>query len=353
MPSRNIIVIGTSAGGLEVLDNLLGQLPADLPAAIFIVQHMAPGGGGEALLHRLSKYEHFRAKLAEDGEAFQLGRVYVAPPDYHLLLRKDVMLSTKGARENRCRPAIDPLFRSAAVAHGSRVIGVLLTGMLDDGTAGLVAIQRCGGITVVQDPAEATYPGMPSSALANVAVDHCVRIAQMGALLDKLCRQRASRSTPIPEDIKTEARIAERVLSDVARVDSLGSRVPYNCPNCGGTLWEMTSHDIQRFRCHTGHSYTAASLLSSQTEKIEETLWICLRMFEERRNLLHSMTRGGGAKGTSVAARAEEAEQHIERIRAMLLAKGAGEGGSELRVPTKAKTARPSVRPTRRSTRKR
>lgn len=352
MPSRNIIVVGTSAGGLEALDNLLGQLPADLPASIFIVQHMAPGGGGQALLHRLGKYEHFRAKLAEDGDAFQRGRVYLAPPDYHLLLRKDVMLTTKGARENRCRPGIDPLFRSAAVAHGSRVIGVLLTGMLDDGTAGLVAIQRCGGVTIVQDPAEATYPGMPSSALANVAVDHCVHLAQMGALLDKLCRQRPSKTTPIPQDIKTEARIAERVLSDVAQVDSLGSLVPYNCPNCGGTLWEMKSHDIQRFRCHTGHSYTAASLLSTQTEKIEETLWICMRMFEERRNLLHSMSRGGGAKGTSAAARAEEAEQHIERIRAILLSKGAGEGGPELHVSTHAKADRRLAKRTRQAKRK-
>lgn len=230
MPSRNIIVIGTSAGGLEALDNLLGQLPADLPASIFIVQHMAPGGGGQALLNRLSKYEHFQAKLAEDGEQFRPARVYLAPPDYHLLLRKDVLLITKGARENRSRPGIDPLFRSAAVAHGPRVIGVLLTGMLDDGTAGLIAIHRCGGITVVQDPDDAMYPGMPSSALANVAVDHCVRLAQMGALLDNLCRQRPGKRVPIPQDIRTEARIAQRVLSDVAQVDSLGCWCPTIVP---------------------------------------------------------------------------------------------------------------------------
>jgi two-component system chemotaxis response regulator CheB len=322
---RDVIVIGTSAGGLEALDNLLGQLPTDLAASIFIVLHLAPGGGGQALLQRLSKYEHFRCKLAEDGERFESGRVYLAPADYHLLLKKDVTLITKGARENRWRPAIDPLFRSAAVAHGPRVIGVLLTGMLDDGTAGLIAIQRCGGLTVVQDPAEAAYPGMPSSALANLSVDHCVRLAQMGALLDKLSRERPSKTVPIPKDVEVEARIAERVLSDVAQVNSLGGLVPYNCPNCGGTLWEMQSHDV-RFRCHTGHSYTAASLLSTQTEKIEETLWVCLRMFEERRNLLHSMTSRGVVGGTSAAARAHEAEGHIERIRAILLAKGAGEG---------------------------
>lgn len=125
--------------------------------------------------------------------------------------------------------------------------------------------------------------------------------------------------------------------------------VPYNCPNCGGTLWEVKSRDVQRFRCHTGHSYTAASLLSTQTEKIEETLWVCLRMFEERRNLLHSMMRGGGAKGTSAAARAEEAEEHIERIRAILLAKGAGEGVPELRTSPKSKAARRSGQRARRA----
>lgn len=331
IPGRNIVVIGTSAGGLEALDSLFGQLPSDLPASIFVVQHVAPGSGGHALLHRLSKYPHFRCKVAEDGEPFERGRVYLAPVDYHLLLKRDMLLTTKGARENRCRPAVDPLFRSAAVSHGTRVIGVLLTGMLDDGTAGMTAIHRCGGLTIVQDPAEAAYPGMPSSALASLPVDHCVRLPQMGALIEKLVRQRPGKHVPIPQDVKTEARIAERVLSDVAQVNSLGTLMPYNCPNCGGTLWEMESPDGQRFRCHTGHSYTAASLLGNQTEKIEETLWICLRMFEERRNLLHSMKTKGGFAGTSIADRAKEADAHIERIRAILLAKGVKEGGQEQR----------------------
>ena len=141
---RNIIVIGTSAGGLEALDALIGQLPTDLPASIFIVQHMTPENKGGALLHRLSRHRAFGCKLAKDGEFFKQGRIYVAPPDNHLLVKKDKVLVTKGARENRCRPGIDPLFRSAAVTHTSRVIGVLLTGMLDDGTAGLIAIKKCG-----------------------------------------------------------------------------------------------------------------------------------------------------------------------------------------------------------------
>jgi two-component system chemotaxis response regulator CheB len=323
---RNIIVIGTSAGGLEALDRLIAQLPTDIPAAIFIVQHLAPEGTGEALLHRLGRYAAFQCKLATNGERFRAGRIYIAPPDNHLLLKDDQVLVTKGARENRSRPGIDPLFRSAAVAHGPHVIGVVLTGMLDDGTAGLTAIKKCGGVTVVQDPAEATYSAMPQSALANLRVDHCVRLAEMGPLLDRLSREPPGERKPIPQDVKTEAAIAERVLSDISAVDGLGDHVPYNCPNCGGTLWEMRARNHPRFRCHTGHSFTNASLLLSQTEKIEETLWTSLRMFEERKNLLKSMADSTRAGGTATAQRVEEAEVHIGRIRAILQAPGMAEG---------------------------
>jgi two-component system, chemotaxis family, protein-glutamate methylesterase/glutaminase len=320
MPARkrNIIVIGTSAGGLEALDALIGQLPADLSATIFIVQHMAPEMTGDGLLNRLNQHEALSCKLASNGESFKRGRIYIAPPDSHLLLKKSTVLVTKGARENRNRPGIDPLFRSAAVSHGARVIGVVLTGMLDDGTAGLTAVKACGGVTVVQDPKDAAYPGMPESALRNLGVDHCVAVAQMGQLLVRLTQERCGGDKPVPADIRTEAKIAERVLSDVGQVNGLGNQVPYNCPNCGGVLWEMDSSPVRRYRCHTGHSFTISSLLTSQSEKIEETLWISLRMFEERKNLLNSMTAKEGRIGSS-AQRAKETQIHIDRIRAILL----------------------------------
>jgi two-component system, chemotaxis family, protein-glutamate methylesterase/glutaminase len=325
---RNIVAVGTSAGGLEALDEVVGQLPADIPASIFIVQHLAPEGSGGPLLERLSRHKAFRSKLAIHGERFEPGRIYIAPSDHHLLIKKETLLVTKGARENRNRPGIDPLFRSAAVNHGPHVIGVVLTGMLDDGTAGLMAIGKCGGVTVVQDPDEAAYPGMAQSALANLQVDHCVRLAEMGPLLDRLAREPARKNKPVPEDVKTEAIIAERVLSDISAVNGLGDLVPYNCPNCGGVLWNMKASGTQRFRCHTGHSFTAATLLASQSEKIEETLWIALRMFEERRNLLNTMASKTSARGTSTHARAREAKVHIERIRAILLAPGMAESKS-------------------------
>jgi two-component system chemotaxis response regulator CheB len=321
---HNIIVIGTSAGGLEALDQLVAQLPTDLAASIFIVQHMSASDSGEPLLRRLSRHQAFRPKLADDGDRFKRGRIYIAPPDSHLLLKKDKMRVTKGARENRQRPGIDPLFRSAAVAHGGRVIGIVLTGMLDDGTAGLMAIKRCGGVTIVQDPRDAAYSGMPVSALNNVDVDFCVSVSEMGPLLSTLVAKPHGRNKAVPSDIRTEATIAERVVSDVSQVNGLGDQVPYNCPGCGGVLWEIDTPGEKRYRCHTGHSYTDRALLASQSEKIEEMLWISLRMFEERKNLLMSTAKGlvGRVARSENRRRVNETQGYIDRIRGMLLTPG-------------------------------
>jgi two-component system chemotaxis response regulator CheB len=323
MPSkgRDVIVIGTSAGGLEALDQLVGQLPTDLAASIVIVQHMDPGNSGEPLLRRLGRHKAFHPKLAENGERLKAGRLYIAPPDNHLLIKRGKMLVTKGAAENRHRPGIDPLFRSAAVSHGSRVIAVVLTGMLDDGTAGLIAVKRCGGVTIVQDPRDAAYSGMPLSALDNANVDYCVAISDTGPLLATLVAQPRGKSKAVPEDVRTEAVIAERVLSDISQVNTLGEQVPYNCPGCGGVLWKIDGLGEKRYRCHTGHSYTGLSLLASQSEKIEEMLWISLRMFEERKNLLTSLTEDSATPALKRKNRqqANETQGYIDRIRAMLL----------------------------------
>lgn len=318
--NRHIVVIGTSAGGVQALDALISQLSPHLPASIFIVQHMDPENTGRALVKRLCQYKAFGCRLAKNGEVIKPGQIYIAPPDNHLLLKKHVVLVTKGARENRWRPAIDPLFRSAAVAHGPSVIGVVLTGMLDDGTAGLRAIKQCGGLAVVQDPQDAEYPGMPQNAVDNLRVDHCTPIARMGSLLETLVRERPGKHFVIPTDVRIEAEIAEQVVSDVARVNHLGKQVPYNCPNCGGVLWEMNQGGRKRYRCHTGHSFTAPALLTSQSEKIEEILWVSLRMFEERKNLLTSMAKTAkGSRKTKTLQRLKEMQNHIDRIRGMLL----------------------------------
>jgi len=318
---HRIIVIGASAGGLEALDTVIGRLPPDLRASIFIVQHMDPENTGQALLDRLSRHKAFTCKIARDGDTFKNRTIYIAPADFHLLIKAKAVMVTKGARENRYRPAIDPMFRSAAVAHGPNVVGVVLTGMLDDGTSGLIAIAKCGGLTVVQDPKDAAYPEMPKSALSHLKVDHCVPASAIGPLLGTLVCQTAKKQKRAPKDIQTEARIAERVLSSVSDVDSLGQQEPYNCPNCGGVLWEMDNPDMLRYRCHTGHSFTASSLIASQSEKVEETLWIALRMLEERKNLLTKMAQDERRprSKTVYAERIDENDVHIERIRELLL----------------------------------
>lgn len=319
MTSAKIIVIGTSAGGLDALRTLAEQLPKNFAAPIFVVQHMSADTNGDALRRALNAKGRLPCSEAKDGAAFEKGHIYLAPSDHHLLLRKGKMLVTKGARENRSRPGIDPLFRSAAVAYRSKVIGVILTGYLDDGTAGMSAIQRCGGTCVVQDPADAAYREMPQNVLNQLSVDHVVPLAEMGVLLTKLLQRPNRKDKPVPEDIAIEARIAERVLSDLPSVEAVGEQVPFNCPGCGGVLWEVAKGGALRYRCHTGHSFTSDVLLAEQTAKIEETLWIALRMFEERRNLLTTMS-ASGSRGFSSSARerAQQSEVHINRIRAML-----------------------------------
>ncbi len=319
--SSIIVVIGTSAGGMEALKRLVAQLPGAFPAPIFIVNHMGADTTGEALVKALNDSGKLTCVHGRDQQVFQSGTIYLAPSDQHMLVMEDRIMITKGARENRSRPAIDPLFRSAAVAYGNRVVGIVLTGFLDDGTSGMLAIKRCGGVAVVQDPVDAAYPDMPRSVIANVGADYCLPIAEMGALLSDLVTRELPDRKPAPDDIVIEAKIAQRVLSDLPSVEALGDQVPFNCPDCGGVLWEVAEAGLLRYRCHTGHAFTSSALLSQQTVKIEETLWVALRMFEERQNLLVTMSKNKDQnRSLSIAQRAADSQVHIDRIRAMLKA---------------------------------
>ncbi|WP_018948255.1 chemotaxis protein CheB [Thioalkalivibrio sp. ALMg11] len=327
-----VIVIGASAGGMAALKKLAAQFPKDFPAPIFIVTHMSADTTGEALVKVLNESSSLACVQAHDQQTFESGTIYLAPSDQHMLVAKGKIRITKGARENRSRPAIDPLFRSAAVAYGNGVIGVILTGYLDDGTSGMMAIKRCGGVCIAQDPEDAAYPDMPQSVIANVGADHCLPIAGMGALLSDLLRRELPERGEVPEDIMIEARIAERVLSDLPSVEALGDQVPYNCPDCGGVLWQIEEGDILRYRCHTGHAFTSSVLLTQQNERIEETLWVALRMFEERQNLLVTMSKNESKRATSsVSQRAKDSQVHIDRIRAMLKATDQDSYGEEAR----------------------
>jgi len=323
IPDENkfIVVVGTSAGGMKALMALVEQLPTDFRAPLLIVQHISADATGDALLNSLNKIGKLKCIHAKDGNHIKSGYIYFAPSDHHLMVEKDgSLLVTKGAQENRSRPAIDPLFRSAAASFGNRAIGILLTGYLDDGTAGLITIQRCGGMSIIQDPADADYPDMPKNALNQMKPDYCIPIAEMGGVLSTLMTRNQKKQPSIPKDILMEAKIARRVLSDLPSVNSLGEQVPFNCPGCGGVLWKMNKGPGLRYRCHTGHAYTSASLLAEQTMKIEETMWTALRMFEERKNLLTTIAKDQkGSVAKSANERAKMSQVHIDRIRGILL----------------------------------
>jgi len=278
-PTRDIIVIGGSAGAVEPLRTLLGSLPRDLPAAIFVVVHLGQDSFLPSVLDRGSALP---VRAARAGDRFEHGRVYVAVPGFHLLLHDEHILLRRGPRENHARPAIDPLFRSAAASFGSRVIGVVLSGSLSDGTAGLRAIKRCGGLAVVQKPEEALAPSMPRNALRRVEVDHVRAIADMPALLSRLARQRADPAREAPLDIRLEAAIAAQELADMKVDDTLGQISPFTCPECHGALWEIRDGPMLRYRCHAGHAYTADAVLAAQGDEIDRMLGTLQRAHQER-----------------------------------------------------------------------
>ncbi len=285
MPGHDIIVIGTSAGGLKALGAIVSALPADIAAVLFIVQHLA-ADKPSVLPKILADVSSLPASHPADGEAIQKGHIYVAPPDYHLLVNQGLMRVVRGPQENRFRPAIDALFRSAARAYGSRVVGVVLTGYLDDGTVGLQAVKKLGGVAIVQDPNEAEYPSMVKSALRYVKVDHCLPLAKIPEMLVQLSNQPAVEEKPtVTEEIEVESKIAEQGMNTqefLENVEEIGTRTTYTCPECNGSIWQIGKEEPLRFRCHIGHSFTANVFLSEQTQNIENALWSAVRAMEEK-----------------------------------------------------------------------
>ena len=313
---------------MEALTQLLQDLPADFTAPIFIVQHLSPHSTGGFLVKRLTQITHRPCVLAQHGASFEAGMVYMAPADHHLLINGSGMLVAKGPHENQFRPAIDPLFRSAAAHFGPAVIGLILTGFMSDGLAGIEAVSRAGGITVVQDPADAEFPDLPRNVLRYLTPTHVVPLAHIGPLLGRLAALPVPPAGEIPRDIKLEAEITERIMTHsnhnyIEDLEKLGSRAPYSCPDCGGALWAVEkSGEVSRFRCQTGHAYTDESLLQGMSGTLEETLWVAMRALEERRNLLLNMAQQHQHLSARWAAsqqeRADEMKVHIERLRGVL-----------------------------------
>jgi two-component system chemotaxis response regulator CheB len=323
-PNNKIIVIGASAGGLNALKEIFSGLPPDLPAPVFVVLHI--GSGKSILPGVLGPHSLLPVVQATDGAAIESGKIFVAPPDHHLVLEAERMRLSRSARENHARPAIDPLFRSAAVAYRRRVIGVVLTGHLDDGTVGLQAVKAYGGTAIVQDPDEAEAASMPLSASRYVDTDYCLALDDIAPTLARLAEQAAAEDETMNEDkaIPVENGVALTGRIREEEIDSIGSRAAQTCPECGGNLWTINQSNPLRFRCHTGHAYTSQSLLQHQTETTEQAVWAAVRALHERYTILKRLA--DGAKENGFDKQAEEYEAgaitaagHAEALRQLIL----------------------------------
>jgi len=330
VPRRDIIVIGGSAGSLDAVTEIVAKLPADLAAAVFVVLHVSPTRAS-TLPEILTRAGRLPAIHPADNQPIEYGRIYVAPPDRHLLIENRHINIVHGPKENRSRPAIDPLFRSAAINYGPRAVGVVLSGSLDDGTAGLYAMKKVGAVTIVQLPSDATYSSMPESAISQNSVDYIVPAAEIGPLLQQLVEREVvpePRVEAVSNNLRTEVEISRQEIDSKELIDavqSLGRLTMFTCPECHGTLWEMKNGDLVRYRCHVGHAFSIESLDGEQGEKLEAALWSALRALEERGALARRLAKQaqGNARFTMAEKfreRARQADEDAGTIREILLA---------------------------------
>ena len=288
--ANRLVVVGTSAGGIEALRELVRAMPADFPIPLCIVLHVAPDSPGIVpdILTRAGKMP---AVHPADRQRLEGGTIYVAPPDHHLLVEPGRLRVTKGPRENRFRPAIDPLFRSAAQVYGPAAIGVILTGNLDDGTAGLWTLKQMGGTAIVQDVQDAMFPSMPAHAASHVAVDYSVPLKQMASLLVQLAgRDPGATERVVPQTTQVEIDIAKGKNPRDAGFEEIAMPSRFACPECHGVLLQVKEGGRIRFRCHTGHAYSPASLLADIDQGIRAAMGVSLRALEEGIILLDQLT---------------------------------------------------------------
>ena len=290
MATHDIVAIGASAGGVKALRALVAGLPADYPGTLLVVMHV----NAHATSRLAEILEHagaLPASTASDGMPIHPGRIYVAPNDQHMLVERGVLRTVRGPKENRHRPAVDPLFRSAAWTYGPRTIGVVLSGNLDDGSAGLWAVKSCGGTTVVQEPGQSEFPDMPMNALLRMQVDHRLPLKAIAELLARLAQQPVDPPpTDPPESIKIEIDAA-KLHGDIDSTDRLGAPSPFTCPACRGALWEIEEGGALRYRCHVGHAYAPATLMVEQSEAVEQSIFLALRAVEEKATTLRRLAQ--------------------------------------------------------------
>jgi len=287
-----IIVIGASSGGLDALRTLLAGLSPDLPAAVLAVVHI---GTFEAQLPKFFHRSPLPVQYAREGEPIVPGKVYLAPPDHHLIVTPGQMHLSHGPRENFSRPAIDPLFRTAAQAYGPLAIGVILTGNLSDGTAGLWELKQRGGIAIVQDPDEAEVPSMPRSALQHVEVDYRLRLKEIAGLINRMAGEMAEK-TPQPPSSREGPQMSYSAEEPSA----------LTCPDCGGALRETKTGSYAQFRCHIGHVFGSEEMAVAQFDVVEKLLESSVRVLKERVELCQKLAAAGRADQRELAALAWE-----------------------------------------------
>jgi two-component system chemotaxis response regulator CheB len=310
MTNRNVVAIGTSAGGVESLRYLVSKFPRDLPASVLVTIHLS-SEFRSVMDTILTAAGPLPARFADDGEAVVNGNIYLAPPKRHLLLYGEHIILGSGPRENNSRPAIDPMFRSTAVCCGSRAIGVVLTGTLGDGASGLWALEQSGGITVVQDPADAAFPDMPVMALSRVKPNHVAPLAEIPQLLKNLVQKPAGKAQPLPERIKYEVELAKGVRGNMENMDRIARRSVLACPDCHGVMWEIDEGDLIRYRCHQGHAYTAELMSVALDENVRRALASAQRALEERTALAEKLHKDADQSGHPLLAKswAREAQE--------------------------------------------
>lgn len=319
------IVIGGSAGSFTALRRLLADLPKDLPAAVLICQHFSSIGESHAV-DLLRSYSNMPVTLANDGMPIEPGKIIFARPDVHMMIGHDHVHLRRGAHENNFRPAIDPLFRSAAVYRGPRAVGVILSGLMDDGAAGARALHRTGGRILVQSPESAEFPDMPNAALTAVPEAEPVPLQNLAAEITSLANTEAKPSAAVPWDIGIELKIAGLEGATMANENRLGELSPYNCPHCNGVLWQIDDGPMTRFRCHTGHAYTMDSLNESQDRALDESLFNALRAHRGRAALIRQMAKksSGDISRRRLEERAARYEEDTHRLQEIIKSRKAG-----------------------------
>jgi two-component system chemotaxis response regulator CheB len=321
MTGRDIVVIGGSAGSIEAVTEVVRGLPPDFPGTVFVVVHF-PGSVKSTLPRILSRAGPLEARHAVDGQAIEPRRIYVAPPDCHLLLEDGRARLTRGPKENGHRPAIDPLFRTAAHSYGPRVVGVVLSGNLNDGTAGLLGVKQHGGIALVQSLETALYQGMPRSAIDHVPVDHVLSPPEIPLLLAELAEEPVEALKVVSMSPGSLVQSSDEFgLADRHKQPGLPSTM--SCPECHGVLWEIKEEELVHFRCRVGHAYSDEALLVHQSEQLEAALWTALRALEEHSALSSRLAARANSRGhthsaSSFTEQAMDAEHHASVIRSVL-----------------------------------